>query len=113
MGGEKQHEPAFSAYLSLTSYLVNHAHQSLRTGLYARLNLLVLRILVEDAALCKQLCNSNGNSETKLAVRLCRQRQPYLPFVRGQRVSAAIMLDIAVDGINHNLRRRLDVDLYL
>ncbi|KAI9884506.1 MAG: Esa1p-associated factor [Watsoniomyces obsoletus] len=110
MAGEKQHESAFSAYLSLTSYLVNHAHQSLRTGLYARLNLVVLRILIEDAALCKQLCNSN---ETKLNVRLCRQRQPYLPVVRGERVPATIMLDIAVDGINHNLRRRLDVDLYL
>jgi hypothetical protein len=115
---DKEHEVPFAAYLSFTSYLVNHAHRSIRTALYARLNLLVLRIVVEDQALCKQLCGVGGGESGssrngKLAVRLCRQRQPYLPVVRGERPTVGVMLDIALDGINHNLRRRLDVDLYL
>jgi hypothetical protein len=48
-----------------------------------------------------------------MSVRLCRQRQPYLPLVRGDRVFAASILDTMIDGINHNLRRRLDVELYI
>ena len=48
-----------------------------------------------------------------MTVRLCRQRPPYLPLIRKERMTAAIILDIMVDGINHNLRRRLDVELYL
>lgn len=106
---DKQHESPFAAYLSLTSYLVNHAHRSNRTSLYAQLNLLVLRILIEDPILCKQLYSN----ETKRMVRLCRQRQPYLPLVRDERALAGAVMDIAIDGINHNLKRRLDVDLYL
>jgi hypothetical protein len=48
-----------------------------------------------------------------MSVRLCRQRQPYLPLVRSDRVPATVILDIMIDGINHNLRRRLDVDFYM
>lgn len=99
----------FSAYLSLTSYLFQHAHRSTRASLYTYLSLFVLQILVEDQLLLKRLCSD----ETKLSVRLCRQRQPYLPIVKGERIPAAVILDLMVDGINHNLRRRLDVDLYV
>ncbi|KAI9804810.1 MAG: hypothetical protein M1825_001178 [Sarcosagium campestre] len=104
----KNDDAAFSAFLSLTSYLVNHAHRSLRTSLYAYINLLIIRILVEDQVLCKRICTD----ETKLAVRLCRQRQPYLPLVKGERRGANVVLDIMIDSINKNLRRRLDVDFY-
>ncbi|KAI9799259.1 MAG: hypothetical protein M1833_004137 [Piccolia ochrophora] len=100
---------AFSEYLSFTSYLLNHAFRSQRTSHYAYLNLLVLRILVEDQVLCKRICGD----ETKITVRLCRQRQPYLPVVRGERIGATVILDLMVESINKNLRRRLDVDLYL
>lgn len=48
-----------------------------------------------------------------MSVRLCRQRSPYLPSARGDRVFAASLLDTMIDGINHNLRRRLDVELYI
>jgi hypothetical protein len=48
-----------------------------------------------------------------MPVRLCRQRQPYLPLVRGNRMLAESILDTMIDGMNHNLRRRLDVDLYI
>ncbi|CAN9162422.1 unnamed protein product [Alternaria alternata] len=79
-----------SAYLSLTSYMFQHAHRSARAALYTYLSLFVLQILVEDQTLAKRLCSE----ESKLDVRLCRQRQPYLPVVRGERVPGAVMLDM-------------------
>ncbi|KAK6597591.1 hypothetical protein H4I96_08543 [Botrytis cinerea] len=106
---EKGVEHPLSAYLSYTSYILQHAHLSSRTGFYARTNLIVLRILIEDQVLCKKICSE----ESKMPVRLCRQRQPFLPLVRADRIFAAYMLDVAIDGINHNLRKRLDVDLYI
>lgn len=71
--------------------------------------LLVLRILIEDAAVMG--CLTNGELLTK--THLCRQRQPLLPPVRSERTRVCIVLDVLVDGINHNLRKRLDVDLYV
>jgi hypothetical protein len=106
---EKGVEHPLSNYLSLTSYLLQHAHSSSRTGFYAHINLIVFRLLTEDQVLCKKICSE----ESKMAVRLCRQRQPFLPLVRADRIFAAHMLDVMIDGINHNLRRRLDVDLYI
>jgi len=98
-----------SAFLSLTSYLVQHAHRSVRASLYTYVNLFTLQLVIEDQALAKRMCSE----ESKALVRLCRQRQPYLPAARGERVLASILLDIVVDAINHNLRRRLDIELYL
>ncbi|KAH6618993.1 hypothetical protein C7974DRAFT_40293 [Boeremia exigua] len=99
----------FSAYLSMTSYLLQHAHRSTRSALYTHLCLFILQILVEDKEILKRLCND----DSKMPVRLCRQRQPFLPQVAGDRVPAAVILDLMIDGINHNLRRRLDVDFYI
>ncbi|PKS10903.1 hypothetical protein jhhlp_002661 [Lomentospora prolificans] len=105
---EKDGEQPFASYLSLTSYLLQHAYLSSRTTHYSHLSLMVFRLLIEDAAICKRMCSD----ESKTTVRLCRQRQPYLPVVKGERTLAAALLDTMVDGINHNLRRRLDVGLY-
>lgn len=107
--GEKGVESPMSSFLSSTSYLLQHAHSSLRTTLYSHLNLLILRLFIEDQILCKRICSEEG----KVSVRLCRQRQPYLPLVRGDRILATTILDTMIDGINHNLRRRLDVELYI
>ncbi|KAJ5054208.1 uncharacterized protein L3040_000489 [Drepanopeziza brunnea f. sp. 'multigermtubi'] len=106
---EKGLEAPISSFLSLTSYLLQHAYSSLRTTQYSHLNLLIIRLLIEDQVLCKRICGD----ESKMPVRLCRQRSPYLPLVRGDRVFAAGLLDTMIDGINHNLRRRLDVELYI
>lgn len=106
---EKGQETPFSSFLSSTSYLLQHSHLSARSTLYAHLNLTILRLLIEDQVLCKRICSE----ESKMAVRLCRQRQPYLPLVHGDRILAANILDTMIDGINHNLRRRLDVELYV
>ncbi|KAJ9381170.1 hypothetical protein DTO063F5_6380 [Paecilomyces variotii] len=106
---EKRTEEApFSSFLSLTSYLLQHAYRSPRVSHYAELNLFTLRIIVEDPVLAKRLCSDDG----KRAVRLCRQRQPYLPVVQGERILATVIFDIMIDTITHNLRRRLDINIY-
>jgi len=105
---EKGEEQPFACFISLSSYLLQHAHLSQRTTLYSHLCLMIFRLIIEDTALCKRMCGE----ESKVAVRLCRQRSPYLPLVQGERVAAAAVLDTMVDAINHNLRRRLDVELY-
>ncbi|KAL6906584.1 DUF1741 domain-containing protein [Trichoderma evansii] len=106
---EKDKERPMSSFLSLTSYLLQHSHLSSRATYYAHLNLMVLRLLIEDPAICKKICSD----ESKTHVRLCRQRPPYLPLVKGDRVLATCVLDTMLDGINHNLKRRLDVSLYV
>ena len=101
-------ETPFAAFLSLTSYLTHHAHRSPRSTHYALLNLLSLRIMVEDQVLVKRLCSG----EIMISVRLCRQRAPYLPHIAIDRIPASATLDICTDTISHNLRRRLDVHLF-
>lgn len=105
---EKGEEQPFASFISLTSYLLHHAHLSQRTTLYCHLNLMVFRLLIEDPVVCRRMCSE----ESKAPVRLCRQRSPYLPLVRSERVIATAVMDTMVDAINHNLRRRLDVGLY-
>ncbi|KAK4032045.1 hypothetical protein C8A01DRAFT_41524 [Parachaetomium inaequale] len=105
---EKGEEQPFASFISLTSYLLQHAHLSPRTTLYSHLNLMVFRLLIEDPILCKRICSE----DSKTPVRLCRQRSPYLPLVRTDRILATAVMDTMLDAINHNLRRRLDVGLY-
>jgi len=105
---EKDGEQPFASYLSLTSYLLHHAYLSSRTTHYSHLSLMVFRLLIEDASICRRICSD----DSKTTVRLCRQRQPHLPLVKGERPLAAALLDTMMDGINHSLRRRLDVGLY-
>jgi hypothetical protein len=103
-------EPSpLSAFLSLMSYLLQHAHRSNRAAQYTYLGLFVLQILVEDQPIVKRLCSD----ECKLTVRLCRQRQPYLPLVKSERAPTSVIIDLVIDGINHNLRRKLDTDFYM
>ncbi len=102
-------ESPLSAFLSYTSYILHHAYRSPRATLYGILNILIIRILVEDLVLCKDLCDS----EQVYSVRLCRQRQPFLPLTSRPRTAAAVILDILIDTINHNLRRQLDISLYI
>lgn len=108
LAAEKGEEQPISSFLSLTSYLLQHAFLSNRATNYAHLSLMVFRLLIEDQLLCKRICSE----ESKVPVRLCRQRQPFLPHVRNERILATAVLDTMIDGINHNLRRRLDINLY-
>ena len=77
--------------------------------MYSYIVLVVLRILVEDNTVAKILFSSEKTN----TVRLCRQRQPLLPVVRGARPRINVVLDVLVDGITHNLKRRLDTELYM
>lgn len=69
--------------------------------------MLILLLLVEDQSLVKLLC------DTSSPVRLCRQRQPLLPLAAENRPYITTLTDILIDGLNHNLRKRLDTDFYL
>jgi hypothetical protein len=71
------------------------------------MTLLTIQNLVEDLDIVKKLC------ETSVPVRLSRQRPPQLPLVSTDRTLAANIIDIMIDCINHNLRKKLDVELYL
>lgn len=108
-GERGDQEPPFSSFLSFLSYLLQHAYRSSRASSYGLVALLIIRVIIEDAALCKMLCDS----ETALAVRLCRQRQPFLPLTPKPRPPIASIMDILIDTINHNLRRHLDMQLYI
>jgi hypothetical protein len=99
----------FSSFLSLASYLFQHAHRSSRSAQYTCLCLFVIQIIVEDQVLAKRICSE----ESKTTVRLCRQRQPYLPLVNGDRILVTVILDLMMDGINHNLRKKLDMEFYM
>ena len=92
----------------MVSYILHHAYRTSRSTLYGVLCLSTLRIILEDPSLCKQLCDPAKS----ISVRLCRQRPPLLPPTPSPRAPAAQVLDIAIDTITHNLRRRLDLDLY-
>ena len=108
-GENKTSEAPLSAFLSFSSYILHHAYRSQRASVYGLLNLLVVRIILEDLALCKTIFDP----EHPVSVRLCRQRQPFLPATPNPRPYAAAILDILVDTINHNLRRNLDMQIYI
>ena len=104
---DKAQPTPFSAFISFDSYLYQHAYRSTRATLYAYLTLLILLVLVEDGTTTKLLC------ENTASVRLCRQRPPYLPLQQGTRSYAATIIDLMTDGINHNIRKKLDTKIYI
>ena len=104
---DKTQSSPIAQYLSFCSYLYQHAYRSQRATQYAHLTLFTIQNLVEDLDIVRKLC------ETTVPVRLSRQRPPQLPMVTADRTLAANMIDIMVDSINHNLRKKLDVELYM
>ena len=101
-------ETPFGLYLSLASYLTTQQSRALRATLYARLTLLNIRNLIDDPSLMALLVHE----DTKSQIRICRQRQPFLPAVTKERKLLEGILDVCIAGIDHNLRRRLDVEFY-
>jgi hypothetical protein len=106
-GNEKSQSSPFAQYLSFCSYLYQHAYRSQRATQYAHLTLFTIQNLVEDLDVVKKL------SEATVPVRLSRQRPPHLPLVTADRTLAANIIDVMIDSINHNLRKKLDVELYM
>ena len=101
-------ETPFGLFLSLASYLTTQQSRSLRATLYARLALLNIRNLIDDPSLMALLVHD----DTKSQIRICRQRQPFLPTVLKERKLIEGILDVCIGGIDHNLRRRLDIEFY-
>jgi len=102
-------ETPFGAFLSLSSYLVTQQSRSLRATLYSRLALLMIRNLIDDSSLMALLQFDDAKSR----IQICRQRQPFLPIISTERKLIEGILDVCICGIDHNLRRRLDVEFYL
>jgi hypothetical protein len=101
-------EAVLPALISTASYMFTHASASSRSRSYARLVLLILLVLVEEGA---RSLSSNTSAAT---IRLCRQRQPQLPFVNDtSRPPLCAILDCLLVFFRHNLHRRLDVDAYM
>lgn len=105
---DKDKESPFSLFLSATSYVSQHAYRGPRQSTYGVLSLLSIRVMMEDSILAKRICSADSTTP----IRLCRQRPPHLPLATSARIPAAAILDICTDILSHNLRKRLDVQLY-
>lgn len=97
-----------TSFISSSSYLFQHAHRSSRASSYACLNLLILNVLLSDLDVARRVCSADN----AVSVRLCRQRAPALPAVKGDRILGSAMIDAISGGIQHNLRQRLDAGFY-
>lgn len=104
---ENGNSAPFSTFISFISYLYQHAYRTGRSTMYGYLTLLTFLILVEDSTVAKLLCETTG------PVRLCRQRPPHLPLPKENRPYVAAIIDLLIDGINHNLRKKLDTAFYI
>jgi len=99
----------FASFLSFSSYLYQHAHRSPRAAAYACTSLLILQVLLSDLNVAGAICGEQNVAP----VRICRQKAPMLATVKGDRNLAAATIDAVTGGLSHNMRKRLDVELYM
>lgn len=85
---------------------MQHAYRSSRAGWYAYLSSLILLVLITDQQTSRSIIGLGA------PVRISRQRPPHLPIFKPERPFVAAFLDISLDAINHNLRKKLDTSLY-
>jgi hypothetical protein len=97
-----------ASFISFSSYLYQHGHRSPRTAAYACTSLLILQVLLSDLDVAGEICGEHTAAE----VRICRQKAPMLATVKGDRNLAAATIDAVTGGLSHNMRKRLDVELY-
>nr|CAG8435995.1 10554_t:CDS:10 [Entrophospora candida] len=103
----QQHQELFCDFLSFLSYLFQH-NRTQRTFKYIKLSLFILTIIIEDDKNAKFIFE-----DTKLfKIRLCKQKKPILPEVKSSRPIVCFILDICVGFLIHNMRRKLQSDLY-
>ncbi|KIK70706.1 hypothetical protein GYMLUDRAFT_65921 [Collybiopsis luxurians FD-317 M1] len=95
---------------SLSSYLLTHASStsSPRSLAYANLCLNWLLILSQNVQVLEALSRPNS-----VAIRLCRQRLPFLPPPLPKRLPICALLDCCILWLRHNLHRRLEVHSYI
>ncbi|KAG0237801.1 hypothetical protein BGW42_008422 [Actinomortierella wolfii] len=118
----QQHPPnnesGLGTFLSLCSYLFHHNRTS-RSAPYTQLCLIILSIIIESPSAYPYLCSIPNSEDTPgqreagtFAVRLCRQRHPLLPKVKHARPLAAVLLDVLLGFIKHNMRKKLPVESF-
>lgn len=106
--GKTKNTP-FSNFLSLSTNLFQNQHRTTRAALYARLHLLILRILIESPPPSLLLSNDLRTSD----IIISQQRQPMLPTVTTPRLLVEGVLDSLVLAVRHNMKRSLDIDMYI
>ncbi|KAF9300911.1 hypothetical protein BGZ74_007337 [Mortierella antarctica] len=114
-------ESGLAIYLSLASYLFQH-NRTHRTSPYTHLCLITLLILVEDPTLYPYICSIprsqdaspsiHGQQASETSVRLCRQRQPVLPKVKQARPLGAVLLDVILGFLKHNMKKKMQIDSF-
>lgn len=107
--------PPFANFLSLCTYLFQNQHKNQRAALYSRLNLLILRLLVEapSSSLVTSLLLSDER-RTK-CIHVCQQRSPKIPNEGDSNGRLLIegLLDAVLCAIRYNMKRGLDLDMYI
>lgn len=114
-------ETGLAIYLSFASYLFQH-NRTHRTAPYTNLCLITLLILVEDPTLYPYICSIpqsqdaspaiHGQQISETSVRLCRQRQPVLPKVKQARSLGAVLLDVILGFLKHNMKKKMQIDSF-
>ncbi|KAG0245275.1 hypothetical protein BGW41_002744 [Actinomortierella wolfii] len=90
-----------------------------RSAPYTQLCLIILSIIIESPSAYPYLCSIPNSEDTSgqreagtFAVRLCRQRHPLLPKVKHARPLAAVLLDVLLGFIKHNMRKKLPIESF-
>ncbi|KAF9899048.1 hypothetical protein BX616_003335 [Lobosporangium transversale] len=119
-------EIAMGSFLSFSSYMLQH-NRTHRTAPYTHLCLIIMLILVEDPATYPYLCNIPRSHDPPSAlltqagavpvssmatVRLCRQRQPVLPKIKQARPMGAVLLDVILGFLKHNMKKKMQIDCF-
>lgn len=120
VNGKGDKETGLAIYLSFASYLFQH-NRTQRTSPYTHLCLITLLILVEDPTLYPYICSIPQSQDTsptfhgqvsETSVRLCRQRQPVLPKVKQARPLGAVLLDVILGFLKHNMKKKMQIDSF-
>ncbi|KAI7817659.1 hypothetical protein BC939DRAFT_465180 [Gamsiella multidivaricata] len=118
-------ETGLGSFLSFSSYLLQH-NRTQRSTPYTHLCLIIMLVLVEDPTTYPHLCSipqsqdppsllvtPAGNTvNSMVTVRLCRQRQPVLPKVKQARPMAAVLLDVILGFLKHNMKKKMQIDCF-
>lgn len=103
-------EPSFVLFLQLCSWLVQNEHVSSRASAYTRIQLLILRLLIEKSGqeLLSDECRTTG-------LNLARLRNPMLPPYDSKKSRTLMegVLDCLQLCIRHNMRtKEMDYQMY-
>ncbi|KAG0346687.1 hypothetical protein BG004_001081 [Podila humilis] len=121
--GKSDRESGLGIYLSFTSYLFQH-NRTHRTSPYTHLCLITLLILVEDPTFYPHICSIPQSQDTSPVaihgeqpvnesfIRLCRQRLPVLPKVKQARPLGAVLLDVILGFLKHNMKKKMQIDSF-